>query len=183
MLAHELGRRGIGVLLVDPKEAPRATSRRMPPRPAPWSTTAAWGSPTRCARSACRRTSRPTSPISPRFARHELARFSLPSARDARELVRTLSGSWSAAELPHRCNQKFIEPVLRPPRRAPRRVSVRYGWRMTRFEAFENEVQARVEPSAGGPSHTVRASYLVGADGPKSPTRQALGIRYTGETG
>ena len=48
-----------------------------------------------------------------RFARHELARFSLPSARDARQLVRTLSGSWSAAELPHRCNQKFIEPVLR----------------------------------------------------------------------
>src|SRR5687768_11178134 len=48
-----------------------------------------------------------------RFARHELARFSLPSSRDARQLVTTLSGSWSAAELPHRCNQKFIEPVLR----------------------------------------------------------------------
>lgn len=31
----------------------------------------------------------------------------LPSSRDARQLVTTLSGSWSAAELPHRCNQKF----------------------------------------------------------------------------
>src|ERR671924_1893025 len=68
-----------------------------------------------------------------RFAKHELARFSLPSARDARQLVRTLSGSWSAAELPHRCNQKFIEPV---PRRHAERlpgVSILYGWRMTRF--------------------------------------------------
>src|SRR5436190_12151359 len=48
-----------------------------------------------------------------RFATHELARFSLPSAREAKQIVSTLSGSWSAAELPHRCNQKFIEPVLR----------------------------------------------------------------------
>ncbi|MGQ0655276.1 MAG: hypothetical protein ACT4P4_23925, partial [Betaproteobacteria bacterium] len=48
-----------------------------------------------------------------RFARYELARFRLPAAREARRLIGTLSGSWSAAELPHRCNQKFIEPVLR----------------------------------------------------------------------
>ena len=34
-----------------------------------------------------------------RYTKHELARFSLPSARAARELVRTLTGSWSAAEL------------------------------------------------------------------------------------
>jgi len=47
-----------------------------------------------------------------RYARHELARFSLPSSRDARSLVRTLSGSWSAAELPHRCSQMYIEEVL-----------------------------------------------------------------------
>src|SRR5689334_13523175 len=118
-----------------------------------------------------------------RFARHELARFSLPSARDARELVRTLSGSWSAAELPHRCNQKFIEPVLRRHAERLAGVSARYGWRMTRFDAAANEIQVRVEPAAGGPSQTVRARYLVGADGPRSPTRQALGIRYSGETG
>ena len=118
-----------------------------------------------------------------RFAGHELARFSLPSARDARQLVKTLSGSWSAAELPHRCNQKFIEPVLRRHAERLAGVSVCYGWRMTRFEMLENEVRVQIEPAAGGPSRTVRASYLVGGDGPRSPTRQALGIRYAGETG
>jgi 2-polyprenyl-6-methoxyphenol hydroxylase-like FAD-dependent oxidoreductase len=32
-----------------------------------------------------------------RFATHELARFKLPSAREAKERVADLSGSWSAA--------------------------------------------------------------------------------------
>src|SRR4051794_446304 len=40
-----------------------------------------------------------------RFAGHELARFRLPSAREARQRVGTLSGSWSAAELAHRVSQ------------------------------------------------------------------------------
>jgi len=48
-----------------------------------------------------------------RFAKHELARFRLPSAREARQKVSSLSGSWSAAELPHRVSQKFVEQVLR----------------------------------------------------------------------
>jgi 2-polyprenyl-6-methoxyphenol hydroxylase-like FAD-dependent oxidoreductase len=118
-----------------------------------------------------------------RFARHELARFSLPSSRDAKQLVTTLSGSWSAAELPHRCNQKFIEPVLRRHAEALGSVSVNYGWRMTRFSQTEDSIEAEVVPSAGGPARTIRAAYLIGADGPRSSVRQALGIAYAGETG
>src|SRR5688572_5687322 len=118
-----------------------------------------------------------------RFARHELARFSLPSSRDARQLVRTLSGSWSAAELPHRCNQKFIEPVLRRHAERLPGVSIHYGWRLSAFEAFADHVEALVEPLAGGTPITIRAQYLVGADGPRSLVRQKLGIRYGGETG
>ena len=48
-----------------------------------------------------------------RYTKYELARFSLPSARQAREIVKTLTGSWSAAELPHRISQIFVEDVLR----------------------------------------------------------------------
>jgi 2-polyprenyl-6-methoxyphenol hydroxylase-like FAD-dependent oxidoreductase len=118
-----------------------------------------------------------------RFARHELARFSLPSSRDARQLVGTLSGSWSAAELPHRCNQKFIEPVLRRHAEALPGVSVNYGWRMTRFHSFADRIDADIEPSEGGPAEKIKAAYLIGADGPRSSVRQALGIRYVGETG
>ncbi|MCD6041772.1 MAG: hypothetical protein K0R40_1375 [Burkholderiales bacterium] len=113
-----------------------------------------------------------------RFARHELARFTLPSSRDARQLVTTLSGSWSAAELPHRCNQKFIEPVLRRHAEAQASVSVNYGCRMTGFREAGDFVEAALENGK-----TIRARYLVGADGPRSTVRQALGIRYAGETG
>jgi 2-polyprenyl-6-methoxyphenol hydroxylase-like FAD-dependent oxidoreductase len=118
-----------------------------------------------------------------RFARHELARFSLPSSRDARQLVTTMSGSWSAAELPHRCNQKFIEPVLRRHAEAQPGVSVNYGWRMSRFAEDAGGVHAHVERADGRQSSAVRAKYLVGADGPRSAVRQALGVAYSGETG
>ena len=116
-----------------------------------------------------------------RFAWYELARFALPSSRDARQLVTTLSGSWSAAELPHRCNQKFIEPVLRRHAEALSGVSVNYGWRLAYFEQFHDRVEACVESSSE--NQTITARYLVGADGARSTARQALGIAYAGETG
>ena len=116
-----------------------------------------------------------------RFARHELARFSLPSSRDAKQIVSTLSGSWSAAELPHRCNQKFIEPVLRRHAEALAGVSVNYGWRMSAFRVLGDFIEADVEGENG--KHTIKTRYLVGADGPRSSVRQALGIAYAGETG
>src|SRR3982750_308309 len=109
MLANELGRRGVPVLLVDRKEGTtrnvqaNATQARTMEHyrrlgfapeiralglPADFPTDIAYFT---------------------RFAGHELARFKLPSAREATRLVSTLSGSWSAAELPHRVSQKFLE--------------------------------------------------------------------------
>jgi 2-polyprenyl-6-methoxyphenol hydroxylase-like FAD-dependent oxidoreductase len=118
-----------------------------------------------------------------RFARYELARFTLPSAREARQIVSTLSGSWSAAELPHRCNQMFIEPVLRRHAEALPGISVNYGWRVTGFVEKTDAVEVTIEAADGGQARTLRAGYLVGGDGARSAVRQALGIRYGGETG
>jgi 2-polyprenyl-6-methoxyphenol hydroxylase-like FAD-dependent oxidoreductase len=183
MLANELGRRGVAVLLVDQKPATtqnvqaNATQARTMEHyrrlgfadevralgmPADFPTDIAYFT---------------------RFARHELARFSLPSARNARQLVKTLSGSWSAAELPHRCNQKFIEPVLRRHAERLPGVSVNYGWRLAGFRPFQDHLEIDIEESHGGETQTVRAKYLVGADGPRSLVRQSLGLRYSGETG
>jgi 2-polyprenyl-6-methoxyphenol hydroxylase-like FAD-dependent oxidoreductase len=118
-----------------------------------------------------------------RYARHELARFSLPSAREARRLVRHLGGSWSAAELPHRVSQKFVEAVLRREAEAHGSVAVHYGWRLAGFADRQSHVEAVLERVADGRRLDVRADWLVGADGPRSTVRQALGIRYGGETG
>jgi 2-polyprenyl-6-methoxyphenol hydroxylase-like FAD-dependent oxidoreductase len=116
-----------------------------------------------------------------RFAKHELARFRLPSAREARRLVATLKGSWSAAELPHRVAQKFVEQVLR--RHAERYARVHYGWRVTGFSSHPDFVEISAEPMEGGAGVKIKADYLVGADGARSLVRQAMGWRYAGETG
>ena len=183
MLANELGRRGIPVILVDPKpgttqnvqaNATQARTMEHYRRLGFADEVRALGMP-------------PDFPTDiayfTRFAKHELARFSLPSAREARHLVTTLSGSWSAAELPHRCNQKFIEPVLRRHAERLPGVSVNFGWRMIDFSEGADAVEVRVERTDGTQAHTIRASYLVGGDGPRSLVRQRLGLRYVGETG
>jgi 2-polyprenyl-6-methoxyphenol hydroxylase-like FAD-dependent oxidoreductase len=127
-----------------------------------------------------------------RYTKYELARFSLPSARQAREIVRTLSGSWSAAELPHRVSQIFVEDVLRAEAAACPSVTLRPGWRMTAFRDLSvgglgdgglgDGVEVDAESADGSERTTLRAAYMLGADGGGSPTRKALGANYIGET-
>ena len=183
MAANELGRRGIRVVLVDDKPStafnPQANATqartmeyfrrlgfadeiRAQGLPAEFPTDIAYFT---------------------RFAGHELARFRLPSAREAATLARSLSGSWSTAELPHRVSQKFVEAVLRRHAEALAGVSIHYGWLMRQWQASDAGVTLRVEPSGGGPESLIRARYLIGADGPRSTIRQSLGIAYRGETG
>src|ERR1051326_8019197 len=100
-----------------------------------------------------------------RYTKHELARFSLPSARAAREMVRTLTGSWSAAELPHRVSQMFVENVLRAEAAACPTVSIRPGWRMIAVRDLGSHVEVDAEHDGG------------------SPTRKSLGYGYAGEGG
>lgn len=114
-----------------------------------------------------------------RFATHELARFSLPASRDARQLIRGLSGSWSAAELPHRVSQKYVEPVLLKHARKHARVDVRFRTRLIDFEDHGSHISARAEGEDG--AFSIRARYLVGADGARSMIRRKLGFDWVGE--
>ncbi len=118
-----------------------------------------------------------------RFATHELARFALPSARQAKADVASLSGSWSAAELPHRVSQKFVEAVLRRHAERLPGISVNYGWRLVDFAEDAQGIAAEIMRVADGTRHAIRCRYLVGADGPRSRVREKLGISYAGETG
>jgi 2-polyprenyl-6-methoxyphenol hydroxylase-like FAD-dependent oxidoreductase len=182
MLANELGRRGIATVLIDEKpgttrnvqaNATQARTMEHYRRLGFAEEVRALGMP-------------PDFPTDiayfTRFAKHELARFALPSAREAKQLVSRLTGSWSAAELPHRCNQKFIEPVLRKHAEALPGVSIHYGWRLTRFSQRDG-VHVELESSDGRARHQIACEYLVGADGARSTVRQQLGFRYGGETG
>ncbi|AXS41943.1 FAD-dependent oxidoreductase [Breoghania sp. L-A4] len=183
MLANELGRRGVSAVLVDRKPGtafnPQANATqartmehyrrlgfadeiRALGLPADYPTDIAY------------------------FTRHtayELARFQLPPAAKAGDVARQGSGSWSTSELPHRVSQKFVEKVLRDKAEALDGISVNYGWRLCGFDESDDGVVAEIERVSDGARHTVTGAYLVGADGPRSPVRQALGFDYAGETG
>src|SRR5262249_27769080 len=183
MLANELGRRGVSAILIDEKRGtafnPQANATqarsmehyrrlgfadeiRRAGLPADYPTDVAYFT---------------------RFAGYELARFQLPSSSRATELVKGMSGSWSAAELPHRVSQKYVEAVLR--RHAERLPGIRlhYGHRLTGYVARDDGIVADVEPVDGGAGARIYANFLVGADGPRSMVRQSLGISYGGLTG
>jgi 2-polyprenyl-6-methoxyphenol hydroxylase-like FAD-dependent oxidoreductase len=118
-----------------------------------------------------------------RYCAHELARIRLPTAAEASVRVRTMAGSWSAAELPHRVSQKFVEQALRRHAQACPSVDLRYGWTLEGFADEGPAVHATVRPAAGGPAQDVRARFLVGADGARSLVRRQLGIEWGGVTG
>jgi 2-polyprenyl-6-methoxyphenol hydroxylase-like FAD-dependent oxidoreductase len=181
MLANELGRRGIAALLIDDKPStafnPQANA-----------TQARTMEHYRRLGFADEIRSQGLPPDHPtdiayftRFAKHELARLVLPSWREAAAVVRKLSGSWSAAELPHRISQKFVEKILRRHAEAHPSVSVSYGWRLVSFRDHGGGVQAEIERVQDGARTLVETQYLVGCDGARSFVRQQLGIGYRGE--
>ena len=183
MLANELGRRGIEAVLIDEKPSTafnpqaNATQARTMEHyrrlgfadeirnlglPADFPTDIAYFT---------------------RYATHELGRFQLPSAAEAKKKIHSLSGSWSAAELPHRISQKYVEQVLRKHAEALPGISVNFGWRMLALRDLGTHVEVDVERISDNARQTISASYVLGADGPRSKTRETLGYRYSGETG
>ncbi|QKO20656.1 FAD-dependent oxidoreductase [Rhodoferax sp. BAB1] len=183
MLANELGRRNIRCLLVDPKPGtafnPQANA-----------TQARTMEHFRRLGFAQEIRSMGLPPDHPtdiayltRFAGTELARLRLPTAAAAPQAIKAMSGSWSAAELPHRVSQKFVEVKLREHAQRLPSVDVRYGWLLKSFADTGSGIEAVVQPVDGGDPLAVQAAYLVGADGARSFVRGQLGIAWGGATG
>jgi 2-polyprenyl-6-methoxyphenol hydroxylase-like FAD-dependent oxidoreductase len=180
-LAIELGRRGIATILLDEKDSPA----RFPQANATQARTMEHFRRLGFAERVRAQGLPPDYPTDiayfTRFTGHELARFQLPTARQARQLVKTLGGSWSAAELPHRVSQMYVEQILRQEAEALARVSIRSGWRATGLRQDADGVAVLAERCDGSKQCTFGALYAVGADGARSLTRKALGYAYQGE--
>jgi hypothetical protein len=121
-----------------------------------------------------------------RLSTYELARLSLPTAEQAVKKIKELKGSWSAAELPHRVSQKFVETVLKKHAATHPLNDIRFSWKVKGFENHADHVIVHACPCTEGlpqDTQSFKCKYLVGADGPRSNIRHQLGISYTGETG
>ena len=196
MLANELGRRNIRCLLVDPKpstafnpqaNATQARTMEHFRRLGFANEIRAQGLPPHHPTDIAYLT---------RFSGTELARLRLPTAAAAPQAIKTMSGSWSAAELPHRVSQKFVEVCLRKHAEEFECNDIRYGWKLESFsdssvDKASKPIQAlieRVNESSQNASTTperiqVHANYLIGADGARSSIRHHLQIPWGGATG
>jgi 2-polyprenyl-6-methoxyphenol hydroxylase-like FAD-dependent oxidoreductase len=116
-----------------------------------------------------------------RLAAHELARYKRPSTKEAAATVRSLGGSWSTPEPPHRCALIFIEPYLHKHAEKNPSVRIEHNWRAISFRDTGEGVEVDVERVDGSARKTVRAKYVVGCDGARSMVRRQLGYKMQGE--
>ncbi|HZB22023.1 MAG TPA: FAD-dependent monooxygenase [Blastococcus sp.] len=175
--AIELGRRGIEVLVVEPRTVldplrPRAktTSVRTMEH------LRRWGIADRL---------RAAAPLPVGHAQdvvfvtglfgHEITRFE------------NAFGLWTeprdvAAEAGQQAPQPLVEEVLREAAAALPTVTLLVGWRAVSVIDGVDAASAVVEDPDGG-THEVAADYLLGADGSSGITRSAIGARYEGSSG
>jgi putative polyketide hydroxylase len=76
-------------------------------------------------------------------------------------------------------NQDALEPIIRA-RAAELGARLRYGTECTALEQDADGVTAVIRDLASGTESTVRARYVVAADGNRSPVRDRLGIGMKG---
>lgn len=77
------------------------------------------------------------------------------------------------------CSQNDLEPVLLESARALG-GDLRFSTELMSYEQDPEGVTARVKNRDTGEHTTIRADYLVAADGPRSPVREQLGIGQSG---
>ena len=182
MLANELGRRGIEAILIDQKattafspqaNACQARSMEHFRRLGFADEIRAMGLPNDYPTDIAYFT---------RYMKPELSRFKRPSSGEATQVVKTAGGSWTAAELPHRVSQKFVEQVLYRHACALPTISIAFGWRLEAFEEAPGHVATRICNVNTGEMREVRAQYVYGADGARSFVRRQLGFHYDGDS-
>jgi 3-(3-hydroxy-phenyl)propionate hydroxylase len=82
-------------------------------------------------------------------------------------------GGWPAANMIH---QPSVEAELRKALAEQPNAALHSRWEMTSFTSDDAGVTARIATPDG--EKTVRARYLVGSDGARSPVRKAAGIEF-----
>jgi 2-polyprenyl-6-methoxyphenol hydroxylase-like FAD-dependent oxidoreductase len=89
----------------------------------------------------------------------------------------------TSPERPQRCNQLWLDPILRDRAGGFPSVALRYRTRFERLDQHPDRVDATLRDLATGELQTVSAQYLVDCSGSHSPIRQALGIAMNGTPG
>ena len=111
----------------------------------------------------------------------EFARIPIPASGERYTSRTGPDTAWQTPEPPHRINQTFLEPILA--RHAAQAPGVTLLNR-TLFHSLaqdESSVSAVISDLDGSNERTVRARYLIGADGGRSMVRKQIGATLSGD--
>ncbi len=114
------------------------------------------------------------------MAGHEITRYALPPSAMAKQSRDSLDSGWPTPEPQHRISQLYLEPILHARARELDLVDFREGWRFTGYEPDGDHVVASIESVENRETRTVRARYLVGAEGARSVVRRTMGAVFEG---
>ena len=115
-----------------------------------------------------------------RYAEFELARLPGPSRQEAEASRASATSRWPTPEPLHRAQQMFIEPVLVAQARRYPAIDLRLGWRIVKVAPSASTTCLEAVCVADGRTETFEAVYLIGCEGPRSLTRNAIGVGYAG---
>lgn len=174
-LASDLGGRGIECLIIEQSDGviyhPRATAlnaRTM-------ELLRRWGVSERVKRDG-------TPPDFPHTALYVTALNGFEIARIERPSHGGLKPSPISPERPQRCNQLFLDPILRDLVASFPSVTLRYKCRFELLVEQGDRVVAAMRDLASGEQQQISAQYVVDCSGSHSPIRRAFNIRMTGQT-
>jgi len=175
-LAVELGMRGIRTALVEQNERHALQPRAKTTNVRSMEHMRRWGIAKKLRDSAPLPPDFPTDiAFQTRLFGHHLTTFhnAFYGARDARDDRFSEGAQW----IP----QYKVEAVLRAHAAAQPSTTLRFGTRLEAVTQSPDGVEARVVDVASGEASTVRAQYLIGADGSRSQVREFIGARMEGD--
>jgi 2-polyprenyl-6-methoxyphenol hydroxylase-like FAD-dependent oxidoreductase len=111
----------------------------------------------------------------------ELMRIHIPCRRDRYTDRSGPDGWWPTPEPAHRVNQIFLEPVLVRNARATRGLTLLHDTEFTGYEQDEHGVTLYARSTLTGEERSLRAAFLVGAEGGRSIVRRAIGAKLVGD--
>lgn len=111
----------------------------------------------------------------------EITRVSIPSAAERRTAFDGPDTWWPTPEPAHRINQIYLEPILFAAASRTANITIYNECELVDATQDENGVDATVRDLTGGTTTTIRAQYLVGCDGSRSPVRNLIGAKLVGD--
>jgi 2-polyprenyl-6-methoxyphenol hydroxylase-like FAD-dependent oxidoreductase len=89
----------------------------------------------------------------------------------------------TSPERPQRCNQLWLDPILRDLATSFESTSLRYRWEFVSFVEDGDRIVATIHDRESDETRTIAASYVVDCTGTSGTIRRALGIDMEGRTG